>query len=1157
MDSKRRTNVVEHIDTNAVVRSNLDADTVMRMRHATNLLKQFKSMYTLSENVNRTLRHYNEAKSNLSLIAQTKDGMDLLKRFLLGHKKETRRNEIPTLDNSTLIDKVIEDTDDNTEDESRRGRYIKRTERISLKAAPIGKHGEIGMIFTSVDPRTSSIERASKAFSAAKILLNYVKSSKGNVVDEHSNSKRKSVSPTLGSFKDVKPSTQGSFHDVKSPTLGSFHDVKSPTLGSFHDVRSPTLGSFHDVRSPTLGSFKDVKSTTQGSFKDVKSTTQGSFKDLKSTTQGILKDVKSPTEKKFDIPISNSYRKTSLLFHHHESIDNSDQAKVLESLVDEDDDKNIGPLAQKKDSLVISISTKNNNDKKKLNRYNALLRKYAALKKSQTAMIDGKTNYDISKSVEMSHNDVSRTSSNDDAGKTDDDVSRTAATSNNNLSETVTTSNDDVNKTDNDVSRTAATSNNNLSETITTSNDDVTETVTDENIVDRENINTTTHNITSGIRKTKKDETVEYHPSTPQNVQETSNNSSQSSSNSNNTFANNSENFPDKSNDSNGSEQLPKSDNTFVNLSEEAKIVLNLANSLNKSVNQVRNKSESLERSNNNFSNRSEMLTITGNNDKSGQFTMTAVKPKIKNNEAKHDQNEHVEQIMAGEDDRAVWKKQQDTLQSLREAKAARVKYEIAKHELAEKVKQLYVLANDYEKQETNDQILEVKNFISIADPENENTGPNEKRDEESHPGVALSGITNHNVDNVKFITDEDGTHKGFTMGAIDKSEHQVELKESQQMERIKKVYDLGLPSSVKLDDIDKSPSNEKTKVDSPEIKIRGASNKQEETLKVIAQAIQEDVQEITSNERKKKLLTSSISANAKSIVNVTTDRRDKQKKKEGAPSDKLDEYLSKALAEIMGNDNATMNNKKDEKDDKSDKSDHNKKIVEKAMRNHAVNPDLPLPLVNTKGEKMILNKAVHDNKTTEKSEETEKTGSGKSGDVKTEKSGESKIDKSDENKTDKSSEIKTEKKGENLNDIIAHVTDRDKPQTSLDLHDPVNKVLLDKASHMEEQVAAAQDKLYQANLSDNPLTRATGTTSPSVPTPPSPTPLAVQYVPPQLPVQQAMQPVFQHPEAAGFVKSDPYGSIQEPMQQQPVQQQIQPQILPAPPQEEEEEEGM
>lgn len=336
--------------------------------------------------------------------------------------------------------------------------------------------------------------------------------------------------------------------------------------------------------------------------------------------------------------------------------------------------------------------------------------------------------------------------------------------------------------------------------------------------------------------------------------------------------------------------------------------------------------------------------------------------------------------------------KQEETLRRLKEAKLARQRYELARHELAQKVKELYNMANEYEKEETENQVLEVKNDvvpkIKSLTPEPDTHGVQTKRDD-AHPGIALAGVSNHVVKKIETSEPNDGTHKGFTMGAIDKKEHQISLDQT------------GVPTNVKLDALLQHPSESRAK-------------SQEETLQVIAQAIKEDLNGITNTDKKKKIL-------AAAMANTGA-------KKNSQANEKIDEYLTKALADIMGTDSVPASEagkeaemKQKEREDKQASTlKENMKIVEEAMKTHAAHPDLPLPLVSTSGDKMVLNKDP----------KAATTSSQQDGDP------------------------------QNRNGV-EQKNDDHKAIPPLNLGDPSSKALLDQASHMEEQVAAQQDQLY------------------------------------------------------------------------------------------------
>jgi len=360
--------------------------------------------------------------------------------------------------------------------------------------------------------------------------------------------------------------------------------------------------------------------------------------------------------------------------------------------------------------------------------------------------------------------------------------------------------------------------------------------------------------------------------------------------------------------------------------------------------------------------------------------------------------------------------KQEETLQTLKEAKLARQKYEIARHELAQKVKELYKMANDYEKEETDNQVLEVKNdnipkAINSSQSLEDNVNvPHTKRDD-AHPGMALSGVSNHATKHLLTATEVDnGEHKAFTMGAIDKKQHQVSTDEIKQNEAKtsdpSKTISSMLPSKRKIVDTAGVPSN--LKIDELKDEVSKNMKTQQESLKVIAQAIKEDMKDIANVNQKKKMVADAMSNNNAS-------KKDKQS------NDKLDEYLTKALSDIMGGEAVPGNEagkdaeqKQSERVEKSQNTkEENMKIVAQAMKSSS-DKNLQLPLLTTSGDKIKATGTSHQRDT---------------------------------------------------NDIVQHVSDHDNNNVNnkkpLEINDPANVALLDKASHLEEQVAAQQDQLY------------------------------------------------------------------------------------------------
>ena len=119
----------------------------------------------------------------------------------------------------------------------------------------------------------------------------------------------------------------------------------------------------------------------------------------------------------------------------------------------------------------------------------------------------------------------------------------------------------------------------------------------------------------------------------------------------------------------------------------------------------------------------------------------------------------------------------------------------------------------------------------------------------------------------------------------------------------------------------------------------------------------------------------------------------------------------------------------------------------------------------------------------------------------------------------DKTSEKAGKTDQRDTNDVLQHVSENKKP---LDLNDPANKSLLEKASHLEEQVASQQDKLYNSNGADN----GPPPSKPNVEFTPSEPKSSSDPVKPAAP-PASMASVPSSSDAGGG-KKDAYGSIKE-----------------------------
>ena len=231
-----------------------------------------------------------------------------------------------------------------------------------------------------------------------------------------------------------------------------------------------------------------------------------------------------------------------------------------------------------------------------------------------------------------------------------------------------------------------------------------------------------------------------------------------------------------------------------------------------------------------------------------------------------------------------------------------------------------------------------------------------------------------------------------------------------------------------------------------------------EETFKHIVQAIDRDINEISKDDLKAKSLLAAASSRTpimakpnKNVVLMVTNSSNKDSSSNEHITENIDEFLTKALTDIISNNSSAQGKDflaKSKEVEPSKQNEKNRKIVEKAMKAHAANPYVELPLLKKNGDAIIPNK---DAQTVNKKEG--------------EKSNRVIFSNSIFNNPLQVKETKSAQSLSSTNfaeeNLLKLVED-----------DPNNKALLEKASHMEEQVAAAQERLF--STLDNPSTKVT-----------------------------------------------------------------------------------
>ena len=902
--------------------TNINQDTLSRITHAASLLKEFKRMYALSENVKATLQNYNDAKSNLTDIAKTNDGFALLKRFLVSHKIASKRNKIPRV-KSNFIDEVLEDTDDDILKEDEMSMLQKR---YYIPSAQYFK-------FRRARGMPLPMSKTTNAFKKFRIVLNYmVKKYSNNSAKKHVI--QKLITELNNDMEKASPSFSKNVRRTEFPRPGQ-------QAGLTHITEKPS--------ATETGQAEAIESLISDgdSIKSVKT-------DIKHDKHIIPeisnKDRLSAKRTPLVIPKSTTINEEVL----------GDNSHNLPA-----DNKN-------------AVSNMLNTEKKRKNPFVAALLKKLTLKFSKEKHL---AEFGVNKKDETPSMQKNNSTKNASLSNTRDSAMNFSQSTN-------PTTNEGKNENEGTLPATSR-----ELEILRKINDESFEDELDRHFAQLQN--KTSNEVTDVAGNNSVNETQKPSPETTKSTEEAKTAK------------------PNKTSEITGPAKVNLSNIT----AEDDKTLQD----------EIFKKLSDLEH---------DQLKEQISDIASKFFGKKSSGKEVDINKLV---NPHPTAI---NDDLSLLKKQQDTMRQLREAKLARDKYEVAKRELAEKIKELYIMANDYEKQETSDQILEVKNlvrnshtqnFVEADDSSKEYYESRNVKRDDSHPGIALSGIQHHHKSESNVSTKEVSTHQGFTMGMADRRQHAMEMKEIKPTPRISKIYDA--PTPLKLDkDIKHSmfaASAVPTKKSAP----------QEESLKAIAQAIKEDMDEISKNEQKKKLLKSALKTEQDHTVNSNLSQSTNKKK--GFPgADKIDEYLTKALAEFMGNDSISPIHEEDkqEKQNKEDVESKNRKIVESAMRQHAKNPNLPLPLVNTKGEKITLNKDCDSKINNTFCVATNAL--------------QAKKENNNSAKESKGSLDATS------NDIFATGSDRKKSSSSTEI-DPADKILLDKASHMEEQIAEAQEKLY------------------------------------------------------------------------------------------------
>lgn len=174
--------------------TSLTRDSVQRIQHAARMLREFKRMYMLSNDVISSWKDYDSARKSLLDIGKTKEGGDILKKYVILRDKVTdqikRRSEIPR---PTIVDD--QDIDENVAKDNiaRQGQALKSGGLIVQKAMTPGtlqiirsppKHSRVAA-YKRMELLSDAKEAARTAYSKAKEAIQTLKERLKGMATQH------------------------------------------------------------------------------------------------------------------------------------------------------------------------------------------------------------------------------------------------------------------------------------------------------------------------------------------------------------------------------------------------------------------------------------------------------------------------------------------------------------------------------------------------------------------------------------------------------------------------------------------------------------------------------------------------------------------------------------------------------------------------------------------------------------------------------------------------------------------------------------------------------------------------------------------------------------------------------------------------------------
>ena len=220
MNSKKKTKM-----------TSLSHDSVKRIRHAAHMLKEFKRMYKLSNDVLSTWKDYSNARKSLIDIGKTKEGSDILKKYVILRDQISDNIKRSEIARPTIVDD--QDIDDNIAKDNiaRHGQALQAGNLIVQRAMT---PGTLQIIRSPVKHRNAEAhkrmslfsdakEAARTAYSKAKEAINSLKARLQEIVSAHK--KKTRVARKNGAKETNDKGTN------KKSILAENNELKGQSLG--------------------------------------------------------------------------------------------------------------------------------------------------------------------------------------------------------------------------------------------------------------------------------------------------------------------------------------------------------------------------------------------------------------------------------------------------------------------------------------------------------------------------------------------------------------------------------------------------------------------------------------------------------------------------------------------------------------------------------------------------------------------------------------------------------------------------------------------------------------------------------------------------------------------------------------------------------------